>query len=98
MSRRSRRAYRFGFALVLIIAFHEIVEQGSLAAQAGAASPWLAMWMPLGLLALFAGWRYYTACFTVNRDPLDAAIDRLGDAVSRRRARLLARFGWKAAS
>ncbi|MGH6630508.1 MAG: LptF/LptG family permease, partial [Burkholderiales bacterium] len=93
-SRRQRRAYRFGVALVLIIAFHEIVEQGSVAAHAGSVSPWLVMWVPFGLLALFAGWRYYNACFTVDRDPFDTAIDRVGEKVSAARNRLLRRFGW----
>ncbi|HUR42549.1 MAG TPA: LptF/LptG family permease [Aestuariivirga sp.] len=93
--RRSRRAYRFGVALVLIVAFHEIVEQGSVAAHAGSVSPWLAMWLPFGLLAFFAGWRYYSACFTVNRDPFDAAIDRAGEAISAARNRILRRLGWE---
>ena len=94
--RRARRGYRFGVALVLIVVFHEIVEQGSVAAHSGRVSPWLVMWLPLGLLSLFAGWRYYSACFTINRDWLDAAIDRLGETVSAARARLLRRFGWEA--
>ena len=96
--RRQRRAYRFGAALVLIVVFHEIVEQGSVAAHSGRISPWLAMWLPFGLLALFAGWRYYSACFTVDSDPLDTAIDRAGEAVSSARNRLLRRFGWEITS
>ncbi|MBC8036659.1 MAG: LptF/LptG family permease [Rhizobiales bacterium] len=96
--RRQRRAYRFGAALVLIVAFHEIVEQGSVAAHSGAISPWLAMWLPLGVLSVFAGWRYYSACFTVNPDPLDAAIDRMGEKISAARNRLLGRLGWDVAS
>ncbi len=95
--RRSRRAYRFGVALVIVVAFHEIVEQGSVAAHSGNISPWIAMWLPLGLLTLFAGWRYYSACFTVDRDPLDAAIDRVGERVSAARDRVLRRLGWEAA-
>jgi lipopolysaccharide export system permease protein len=96
--RRSRRAYRFTFAVALIVVFHEVIEQGSVAAQAGRISPWLVMWLPLGLLTLFAGWRYYAACFTVNTDPLDAAIDRMGERVSAARNRLFRRFGWETAS
>jgi hypothetical protein len=53
------------------------------------------MWLPFGLLALFAGWRYYSACFTVNRDPFDAAIDRAGEAISAARNRILRRLGWE---
>jgi DNA-binding CsgD family transcriptional regulator len=64
--RRQQRAFRFGFALVLVIAVHEIIGQGSNAAHAGA-SPWITMWLPLGLLAAFAAWSYYITCFTVLR-------------------------------
>ena len=95
--RRSQRGYRFGFALVLIVGFHEIIEQGSVAARNGNVSPWLVIWLPLGLLSVFAGWRYYETCFTMNRDPLDAAIDRFGEAVSNLKSRLLRRLGWRAA-
>ncbi|MBI2718857.1 MAG: LptF/LptG family permease [Rhizobiales bacterium] len=95
--RRSQRAYRFGFALVLIIAFHEIIQQGSVAARSGSVSPWLVMWLPLGILSLFAGWRYYSACFTVNRDTLDTTLDRIGDATTGLRRRFMRRLGWETA-
>jgi lipopolysaccharide export system permease protein len=95
--RRSRRAYRFGVALVLIVAFHEIVEQGSILAEAGRISPWLVTWLPLSLLTAFAAWRYYSACFTVDRDPLDALIDGAGDTLSRFKSTLLRRLGWELA-
>jgi lipopolysaccharide export system permease protein len=91
--RRTQRAYRFGFALVLIVAFHEIVEQGSLAARAGTVPAWLVTWFPFGLLAAFAGWRYYLTCFTVDRYTIEGAIDRVGDAVTAFRNRLLRRAG-----
>ena len=95
--RRSKRAYRFGVALVLIVAFHEIVEQGCVLAHQGSVSPWLVTWLPLALLSVFAGWRYYAACFTVNRDPLDSLIDRAGESISAFRSRLLQRLGMAAA-
>lgn len=91
--RRQQLGYRFGFALVLVIAVHEIIGQGSGAAHRGA-SPWLTMWLPLALLAAFAGWSYYATCFTVNRDPLNTAVDAVGEAVTGLRQRLLRRFGW----
>jgi lipopolysaccharide export system permease protein len=97
-SRRSRRAYRFGVALILIVMFHEIVEQGSVAAQSGSISPWIAMWLPLGVLTLFAAWRYYSTCFTVNRNVLDDVIDRVGESFSAWYHRILRRFGWELAS
>ena len=95
--RRGQRAYRFGFALALIVAVHEIIGQGSVAAHAGGASPWLAMWLPLGLLALFAGWSYYITCFTVSRDPLNTLIDTVGESLNSARHRLMRRLGWETA-
>jgi lipopolysaccharide export system permease protein len=93
--RRFQRAYRFGFALALIVAFHEIVEQGNLAAHSGHVSPLLVIWLPFGLLSLFAAWRYYTTCFTAKPDPIDAAIDRAGETISDLRDRVLRRVGWE---
>ncbi len=57
-SRRSRRSSRFGVALVLIVVFHEIIEQGSVIAGRGNLSPVIALWGPFALLAVFAsaGW------------------------------------------
>lgn len=92
--RRTQRTYRFAVALAIVVAFHEIIEQGGLAARDGKVSPWLVMWLPLAILSLFAGWRYYETCFTVNRDPLDAAIDRMGEAISGWRTGLATRLGW----
>lgn len=94
--RRQQRSYRFGFALVLVIVVHEIIGQGSNAAHGGV-SPWLTMWLPLGLLAAFAGWSYYITCFTVSRDPLNHAVDAAGEAITALRRRLTRRLGWSEA-
>jgi lipopolysaccharide export system permease protein len=68
---RSPRAYRMAIALVLLVAFHEIIEQGALAAKLGTFSPWVAMWLPMGLLAIFACWRFWQASFSIAGDTLD---------------------------
>jgi lipopolysaccharide export system permease protein len=91
--RRQQRGYRFGFALVLVVAVHEIIGQGANAAHAGA-SPWLTMWLSLGLLAAFAAWNYYITCFTVSSDPLNAVVDRTGETLTALRQRLFRRLGW----
>ncbi len=65
---RAPRAYRIGVALVILIGFHEIVEQGALATKASGLSPWTTMWLPLLLLTVFSGWRFYRASFTVGAD------------------------------
>jgi lipopolysaccharide export system permease protein len=91
--RRQQRGYRFGLALVLVVAVHEIIGQGSNAAHMGA-SPWLTMWLPLGLLGAFAGWSYYNTCFTLNPDPLNTAVDRAGETLTGMRQGLMRRLSW----
>jgi lipopolysaccharide export system permease protein len=97
-SRRSSRGFRTGVALVLIVVYNEIIHQGASAANNGVASPLVTLWLPCGLLALFAAWRYIATCFTLSADPVSAAIDRTGDFLSGLRLAVLRRFGWKAAS
>ena len=94
-TRRSQRSSRFGFALILIIIYHEIIEQGSVAASEGAISPWLTLWLPFASLSAFAAWRYYAACFTLRSDGIDAMMDRIGDWAAALRKRLFRRFGWE---
>ncbi len=86
--RRSQRAYRFGLALVLIIAFHEVIEQGSLATQTSGLSPWIGMWLPFALLTGFALWRFAVTCFLLRQDRLEAAIDRVSDGLRHLRRRV----------
>lgn len=96
-SRRSPRSFRMGFALVLIVVYNEIIQQGANAAQREVVSPLVVMWLPCGLLAVFALWRYYTTCFTLSSDPLSAGLDRLGEAFTTLRHRLMRRAGLEAA-
>jgi lipopolysaccharide export system permease protein len=65
---RSPRAYRIGVALIILIGFHEIIEQGALASKASGYSPWATMWLPLLLLGVFSMWRFYRASFIVGAD------------------------------
>lgn len=93
-SRRSPRSFRMGFALVLIVVYNEIIQQGANAAQRGVVSPYVVLWIPCLLLAAFAAWRYIMTCFTLSSDPLTAALDRVGDAFTRLRHRIMRLFGW----
>jgi lipopolysaccharide export system permease protein len=78
-NKRSPRAYRIGVALMILIGFHEIIEQGAIATSAKGVSPWLTMWLPLALLAAFAGWRFWSHAYSVRTD----GVDRLADALAR---------------
>jgi lipopolysaccharide export system permease protein len=80
---RSQRGYRFGIALVLIVAFHEIIEQGAVATKASGLSPWFSMWFPFGLITVFAIWRFYATCFTLKPDRFGGVIDTFGTSVNR---------------
>ncbi len=89
--RRQQRAYRFGVALAILVAYHEIVQQGAVASRVSGTPVWLTMWTPWALLVLFAAIRYWNTCFTLKRDPLEHVYDRLaqlGGAARRGLARL----------
>ena len=93
-SRRSPRGFRTGVALVLIVLYNEIIHQGATAANNGVASPLVTLWLPCALLAIFAGWRYISTCFTLRADLVSAALDRTGEALGGLRLALWRRFGW----
>ena len=80
---RSQRGYRFGVALVLVVALHEVIEQGAIATKASGISPWLSMWLPFAAVTLFAIWRFHTAAFTLHYDRLDAALERLSAIIGK---------------
>ena len=90
---RSQRGYRFGIALVLVVAFHEIIEQGAVATKSSGFSPWLTMWFPFCLITIFAIWRYYTACYTLKPDRIGNMIDNIGTGVSEIWLPIARRFG-----
>jgi lipopolysaccharide export system permease protein len=75
--RRGQRAYRFGIALVILIAYHEVIEQGALITKLAGVSPWLTMWVPFALLCAFAFWRFRAVCFLVNPDKMEWLVERL---------------------
>jgi lipopolysaccharide export system permease protein len=89
---RSPRAYRMAIALVLLVAFHEIIEQGALAAKLGTFSPWLSMWLPMGLLTAFAIWRFWHASFSIAGDGLDNIFLPISEWVTNKGRKLLSRF------
>ena len=90
--RRSQRAYRFGIALILIVAFHEVIEQGSLATRTGGLSPWITMVLPFGLLTGFAMWTFAVTSFLLKPDRFGAALDIVIDAVTSFRLWFVRRF------
>jgi lipopolysaccharide export system permease protein len=89
---RSQRGYQFGTALVIVVAFHEFIEQGAVATKVSGLSPWLSMWLPFALITIFAAWRYYAACFTLKPDRLGGVIDTIGSAIGRLWQPLVRRF------
>jgi lipopolysaccharide export system permease protein len=80
---RSPRAYRMAIALTLLVAFHEVIEQGAVAAKLGTFSPWLSMWLPMALLTTFAIWRFWQVSYRIGGDGLDKFFLPISDAVSR---------------
>jgi lipopolysaccharide export system permease protein len=77
--RRGNRAYRFAVALVLLVAFHEILQQGALLVRVRSVSPWLGIWLPFALFAGFAFWRYYVTCYKLPRPWLEPLLEDIAD-------------------
>jgi lipopolysaccharide export system permease protein len=78
--RRSQRAYRFGAALIVLIAFYEVIEQGAIATRSSGISPWLTMWLPFALIVILAAWRFWNACFVLGPDRLEPYFEKLARA------------------
>jgi lipopolysaccharide export system permease protein len=79
---RSPRAYRMAAAMVLLVAFHEIIEQGAVISKNGGSSPWLSLWLPMGLLTVFALWRFYIASFRIAGAGMDDFVTGLHEKIS----------------
>ena len=92
--RRGHRAYRFGVALAIVVAFNEVINQGALMSRLNGASPYLTMWLPFALLLAFSGWRYYNTCYRLRPDRLEPFIERTSDVVRRQTQRLADLVGW----
>jgi lipopolysaccharide export system permease protein len=95
---RSPRAYRMAIALVLLVAFHEVIEQGAVAAKLGTFSPWISMWLPMSLLSAFAVWRFWQSSFRIAGDSLDNIFVPLSDWTVSLWQRVRIRFGWDEAA
>jgi lipopolysaccharide export system permease protein len=86
--RRHLRAYRFGVAVAVLIAFHEIVQQGALITHNYGYSPYVTMWIPFLALVALAAWRFWNVCFTVRSDRLEPIFDELARLIRSFRQRL----------
>ncbi len=92
--RRGHRAYRFGVALAIVVAFNEVINQGALVSRLNGVSPYLTMWLPFSLLLAFSSWRYYNTCFRLRPDRMEPFIERTSDVVKRQTQRLAGLVGW----
>ena len=80
-SRRGNRAYRFAVALVLLVGFHEILQQGHLLTRVSGISVWFTIWLPFSMFAGFALWRFYVTCYTLPRPWLEPLLEDIADHV-----------------
>ncbi len=96
-NRRSRRGYGFGIAVAMVVALHEVIEQGALATKASGISPLLTLWLPFALTSAFAAWRFFSSAYLLRPDWLADMADAIGAAADRvtqpvaRRFRILPR-------
>ncbi len=82
-TRRGQRAYRFAVALVILVAYHEVIEQGAVATKANGVSVLITAWLPFTLLSLFALWRFVTVCFRLRKDRMQPIYERMADMIGR---------------
>jgi lipopolysaccharide export system permease protein len=94
--RRHLRAYRFGVAVALLIAFHEVIQQGALMTHNFGYSPWLTMWAPFMGMVAFTGWRFWNVCFSVRPDRLEPIFDELAQVFRTLRRRLIPQLAGRA--
>ena len=80
-SRRGNRAYRFAIALILLVAFHEVLQQGHLLTRVSGVSVWLSIWTPFSLFAGFAFWRFYVTCYTLPRPWMEPVMEDIADYI-----------------
>jgi len=78
--RRGQRPYRFAAALIVLIGYNEIISNGALAVRESGMSPYLGIWLPFGILVIVSLWRYYMACYRLQKDRLEPIYDKLEDA------------------
>lgn len=95
-TRRGQRAYRFAVAMVILVAYNEILEQGAVATKVNGVSPYLAIWLPFICLLGFAVWRYTTVCFRLRKDRLQPIYDRMSEIIGQCWNMLVGRLGGQA--
>ena len=90
--RRGHRSYRFALAVIILVIYHELIEQGALAVQLGKVSPWLAIWTPFFALLAFSLWHFYNTSFTLRPARLEPAVEWVVDNIDRMKGEILQRF------
>jgi hypothetical protein len=76
----------------LLIAFHEIIQQGALMTQSYGYSPYLTMWVPFLAMSAFAARRFWNICVTVRSDRLEPLFDQLARIIRSLRQRIFPQF------
>lgn len=87
---RNPDAYRFGIAVLLLIIFNVMIEQGSLATSLSGISPWLSMWGPFLAYLAFALWRFWLVCFRLNADTTNPVSESVAWLTAKLRRRIAA--------
>ncbi len=82
-TRRGQRGYRFAVALVILVAYNEVIEHGAVASEVNGVSPYLTVWLPFICLSAFALWRFVTVCFRLRKDRMQPVYDRMSDTFGR---------------
>jgi lipopolysaccharide export system permease protein len=87
---RKPDAYRFGIAIVLLVVFNVVMEQGAIATSISGISPWLSIWLPFAAFLGFALWRFWRVSFQLKPERTNALsewITNLGASLRQRLVR-----------
>jgi lipopolysaccharide export system permease protein len=87
---RNPEAYRFGIAVLLLVAYNVILEQGALATSISGISPWLSMWLPFFIYLIFAIRKFMQVSFALKADK----VSRVGALLSS----IVGKFKWQMAN
>lgn len=74
---RTRRGYGLVVGLVILVIYQKVIEFGGAYASLGVISPWLGLWLPLGLFGAASSALFLLTSRHGLSSPVDGVIDRM---------------------
>ncbi len=83
---RRQRPYGIAMALIIVIVYYELIEQGAVLVRQGKASPLLVLWPIFAAFVAFSCLRFYRRCFQMRPDGLERVFDAITISIAKLRA------------